>query len=63
MTYGQCENADTARSENLLPMGVAEGCRVTRSVAKDQTLTYEDVELPDGRLVDQLRQEQATHFG
>jgi predicted homoserine dehydrogenase-like protein len=56
-TYGQCENADRVRDERLLPMGVAEGCRVARAVAKDAILTYDDVELPDGRLVDELRAE------
>ena len=33
-----------------------------RDVAKDEVLTYDDVELPAGRLVDQLRIEQATRF-
>jgi predicted homoserine dehydrogenase-like protein len=56
-TYGQCENADRVRDERLLPMGVAEGCQVVRAVAKDTIVTYEDVELPDGRLVDELRAE------
>ena len=35
-------------AERLLPMGVAEGCTVIRPVAKDATLTYDDVELPAG---------------
>ena len=30
-----------------------------RDVAKDEVLTYDDVELPAGRLVDELREEQA----
>ncbi len=63
MTYGQCENYDLARAENLLPMGLAEGCRLKRDVAKDSVLTYEDVELPDGRLCDRLRAEQNAYFG
>jgi predicted homoserine dehydrogenase-like protein len=58
MTYGLCENADTARVENLLPMGLAEGCRLVRDVAKDRVLTYDDVELPPDRLADRLRAEQ-----
>ena len=58
MTYGLCENVDTVRAENLLPMGLAEGCRLVRDVPKDQVLTYEDVELPEGRLCDRLRAEQ-----
>jgi predicted homoserine dehydrogenase-like protein len=57
-TYGQCENADTARDRHQLPMGLAEGCRLLRDVGKDALLTYDDVELPEGRLVDALRTEQ-----
>ena len=34
MTYGECENHDVARAENLLPMGLAEGRRITRDVRK-----------------------------
>jgi predicted homoserine dehydrogenase-like protein len=39
-------------------MGIAEGCRLTQHVPKDRVLTYDDVELPPGRLVDRLRAEQ-----
>jgi len=63
LTYGQCENADVAQAERLLPMGVAEGCRLTRDIAKDQVIHYHDVEVPRGRLTDSLRAEQAAHFG
>ncbi|MFD2515309.1 NAD(P)H-dependent oxidoreductase [Pontibacter locisalis] len=62
MTYGLCENADTTAAENLLPIGVAEGCVLKRDIPKDQVLTYDDVVLPEGRLVDKLRQEQAGYF-
>jgi predicted homoserine dehydrogenase-like protein len=58
MTYGQCENADAAQTARLLPIGVAEGCLLTRDVPKDQVVTYDDVELPSGRLCDRLRTEQ-----
>ncbi|MDN5749183.1 MAG: NAD(P)-dependent oxidoreductase [Pseudonocardia sp.] len=57
-TYGLAESTPVARAENLLPMGVAEGCVLTRDVAKDAVLTYADVTLPQGRLIDQLREEQ-----
>ncbi len=60
MTYGLAENADAATEEGLLPMGVAEGCRLKRDLPKDQVLTYADVELPDGRQCDELRAEQAA---
>lgn len=56
-TYGQCANADDARREGLLPMGLAEGCRMVRDVAEDRLLTYDDVEIPGDRLVDRLRAE------
>lgn len=63
MTYGQCERADITEAQNLLPMGLAEGCRLKHDIPKDQVLTYGDVELPPNRLCDQLRAEQNTHFG
>lgn len=62
MTYGQCENADVAQAENLLPMGLAEGCTLKRDVPKDAVLTYDDVVLPEGRLADKLRAEQNETF-
>lgn len=61
-SYGVVENADVAQVENLLPMGLSEGCRLTRDVPQDQVITYDDVELPDGRLADKLKKEQLTHF-
>ena len=61
-TYGQAETAAVTAGERLLPMGVADGCRLRRAVAKDAVLTYDDVDLPDGRLIDRLRAEQAAHF-
>ena len=62
LTYGQCERADVPARDALLPMGVAEGCVLRHDVAKDQVLTYADVELPQGRLIDRLRVEQAALF-
>jgi predicted homoserine dehydrogenase-like protein len=62
MTYGQCEKSDIVREQNLLPMGLAEGCRLKRDIAKDEVLTYDDVELPEGRLCDKLRAEQNEYF-
>lgn len=60
--YGQCENAAVTKAERLLPIGVAEGCRLARDVRQDDVLTYDDVELPPGRLVDRLRAEQDAGF-
>jgi predicted homoserine dehydrogenase-like protein len=62
MLYGQCENADTTRKQRLLPYGVAEGCRLKRNIAKDEVLSYDDIELPQGRMIDRLRAEQDALF-
>ncbi len=56
--YGLIDNADAAAAADALPMGVAEGCRLTRDVARDTLLTYADVALPPDRLIDELRREQ-----
>jgi predicted homoserine dehydrogenase-like protein len=57
--YGEAEKAHIARAERLLPIGAAEGCELVRDVPKDATLTYDDVKLPAGRLVDELLAAQA----
>lgn len=61
-TYGQCENADIVNQDNLLPMGLAEGCRLKRPVAKDHVLTYDDVEIPSDSVAHRLRAEQNAYF-
>ncbi len=61
-TYGLCENADMVHAQGLLPIGLAEGCRLKRDIAKDQVITYDDVEIPAGRLMDELRAEQDLLF-
>ena len=60
--YALIENYATAQSENYLPMGVSEHCKLVHDVAKDEPVTYDDVELPAGRLVDTLRIEQHGLF-
>jgi predicted homoserine dehydrogenase-like protein len=62
LTYGLAENADVVTAERLLPIGLAEGCRVKRAIAQDDVLTYDDVEGPAGRLADRLRAEQNEKF-
>lgn len=61
-SYGVCERADVTAVEELLPIGVAEGCVLRRNVAKDEVLTYNDVYVPKGRLVDRLRAAQAVEL-
>ena len=61
-TYGVADAASVAAEQRLLPMGVAHGCRLLRDVSRDDVLTYDDVEVPAGRLVDELRAEQTRRF-
>ena len=60
--YGLAENAEVAAAERLLPLGLAPRCRLTRAVGKDDVLTYDDVDIPEGRLADRLRAEQNEKF-
>ena len=62
MSYGLAENAPTSRAQNLLPIGLAEGCRLLRDLPRDAVLRFEDVLLPPGRLADRLWREQLAHF-
>ncbi len=62
-TFGEAERADVTASEGLLPIGVAEGCRLVREVKMNEAIGYQDVVLPEGRLVDVLRAEQAALSG
>ena len=61
-SYGVADTAVATAEQRLLPMGVAEGCRVLRDVRKDEVLTYDDVELPSGRQIDELRARQTRRF-
>jgi predicted homoserine dehydrogenase-like protein len=61
--YGEAETASVTARDGLLPIGVAVGCKLKRDIPKDVALSYADVEIPAGRLVDKLRAEQAALFG
>lgn len=60
--YGEAERADVTHRDRLLPLGLAEGCRLRRDIPKDAVIGYDDVEVPPGRLVDRLRAEQDELF-
>lgn len=62
MTYGLCENYEISLEQNLLPIGLAEGCVLNKDISKDSVITFEDVTLPPGRLCDELWREQVRHF-
>jgi predicted homoserine dehydrogenase-like protein len=56
--YALIENYNQSRQQKALPMGLSEGCKLRRDVPKDHLVTYDDVDLPEGRLCDRLRREQ-----
>jgi predicted homoserine dehydrogenase-like protein len=60
--YGVLENRTEFHAGEYLPMGLSEGCTLTRDVKRDEPLSYRDVELPAGRLADRLRAEQDRLF-
>lgn len=62
MVYGLTENYDLAKKENMIPMSLVEGCRLKRNIKRDEILTYNDVDVPPGRIIDELRKEQEDYF-
>jgi predicted homoserine dehydrogenase-like protein len=60
--YGLIDSYDNCRRGDYLPMALSVDCRLKRNIAKDQPLSYRDVELPAGRLCDKLRAEQTARF-
>lgn len=60
--YGLIENSEICQAENLLPIALSEDCRLKRDIAKDQAISYADIDLPTGRLCDKLRAEQNAYF-
>jgi predicted homoserine dehydrogenase-like protein len=60
--YTLIDNFETCRQENLLPMGVAQNCKLIKDVKIDTPLRYDDVEIPKGRFIDSLRKEMIETF-
>ncbi len=54
--------ADTARADDLLPIGLSDGCVLRRDVKQDGVVRFSDVSLPRDRLVDRLWDEQLERF-
>lgn len=62
MTYGEAVNTEEMSAKRYLPEGLVEGCRLLRDIAKDSTISYDDVTLPPDRIADRLRAEQYRVF-
>jgi predicted homoserine dehydrogenase-like protein len=60
--YGVIENSKVVQSENLLPMGLTVGCKITHPILKDSPIRNSDVQFPANRLIDKLYVEQCKQF-
>lgn len=61
-SYGLIDNSADARSLSALPIGLSAGGTLRRDVAKDSVVTFADVDLPAGGLVESLWHEQAARW-
>ena len=59
---GQIERAEIARAENILPLGLAYGVRLTQDAVMGQPITYDMAELDERSFVLQLRRLQDSVF-
>ena len=57
--YGRAEEARRAQALAMLPIGLAEGATLRRTVRQDESIGLRDVDLPPGRMIDRLRAEMA----
>jgi len=61
-TYGLIDNAPAARACSALPISLSEDCILRRDLSKDSVVSFDDVDVPSGRLSDKLWQEQAARW-
>ena len=60
--YGLIDNVAAARQVSALPISLSEGCVLRRDILKDSVVSFDDVDLPHGRLSDVLWREQAARW-
>src|SRR4051812_46796043 len=63
LTFGGIDNISVVMRDNLLPIGLSDGCVLKRDLPIDAGITFDDVEMPKGRLSDRLWSEQVEYFG
>jgi predicted homoserine dehydrogenase-like protein len=61
-TYGLIDNTATARGMTALPISLSEDCVLRRDVAKDEVLSFDDVNQPTRVVVDGLWREQMARW-
>ena len=57
-SYGLIDNRAAARAVNALPIGLSEDCVLRRDIAKDEVISFNDVQSPRDRLAEKLWREQ-----
>jgi len=60
--YGLIDNVTAARAGAALPISLSEGGVLHRDVSKDNVISFDDVELPRGLLVEALWREQTARW-
>jgi predicted homoserine dehydrogenase-like protein len=60
--YSLVENADVSIREGLLPIGLSEGRRLKRAIARDEPIAFADLEPREPTLAERLYQEQLDRF-
>ena len=60
--YGTIDNYNISVRDNLLPMGLSEGCRLNKNISKDTAIRNSDVDIDKDRMSVRLRQEQDAYF-
>jgi predicted homoserine dehydrogenase-like protein len=61
-SYGLIDNVAAARAVSALPISLSEGCVLRRDLPKDSVVSFDDVDLPAGRLSEKLWREQAARW-
>ena len=60
--YGECENSNIVQAENLVPIGMADKVKLKNDVAKDATISFDDIEYDPEVTLFKLYKEQIEHF-
>jgi predicted homoserine dehydrogenase-like protein len=60
--YGLIDNATEARAMNALPMSLSEDCVLRCDIAKDQVISFDDVDRPANPVVETLWREQCARW-
>jgi predicted homoserine dehydrogenase-like protein len=61
-SYGLIDNAAAARSAAALPIGLSEGCTLSRDILKDDVISFDDVESPPDGVAEALWREQNARW-